>query len=461
MPFNSLLTGCTKLSQINIFCQKLATHQMFFQYAYMDSTFFLFETNLLWQLLISLLLGSIIGIQRGWAQRHNADGSRVAGIRTFALVGLFGGITAVLANKFTPWLIGFGMLTMIIIISVAFVLSHRKQNDVSITGIIGLLITYALGCVAVAGEPVIAASAAVITALILDSKPELHSALKRLQEYELDAGLRLLLISVVMLPLLPNKGFGPWSAINPYEIWWMVVLIASISFLGYFAIRIGGAKRGILFTSVFAGFSSSTALTLQFSHLSRTQPQLSPLLATGILLSCGTMFPRVLLVLLVLNHSLAQQLWPIMLIMMAGFYLPALWIWKQHSDGVTQTVEKNNNPLALEAAFFFGFLLMIIMLLTHALSEWLGDAGILLLSAVAGLSDVDPITLSLGRQSPEFIQMNTAIIGIFIAAAVNSIVKMSMVIFIGDRALAKKVAAPMLVSVIIGAAMMMWLFLLP
>ena len=420
----------------------------------MESDLFLFENSLLWHLLIALFLGSIIGAQRGWAQRHNADGSRIAGIRTFALTSLFGGVSALLAKTYTPWLLGFGLLTMVIISSVAFVLSHRKHNDVSITGLIGLLITYALGALAVSGDPGIAASAAVITALILDSKPEVHSALKRLQEYELDAALRLLLISVVMLPLLPNQGFGPWEAINPYEIWWMVVLIASISFLGYFAIRIGGAKRGILFTSIFAGLSSSTALTLQFSHLSRTQPQLSPLLASGILLSCGTMFPRIIVVLFLLNQALALLLWPILLFMMAGFYLPALWIWNRHADGVSQPVEQNKNPLALGAAFFFGFLLMLIMLLTHTLLAWLGDAGIILLSAIAGITDVDPITLTLSRQTPSLISINTAIAGIFIAATVNSLIKMSMALFIGNRALTKYIAAPMLTTIVLASIWM-------
>ncbi|WP_299176504.1 MgtC/SapB family protein [uncultured Neptuniibacter sp.] len=420
----------------------------------MDSSLFTFENNLFWHLVIALMIGMIIGIQRGWSQRHSAEGSRVAGIRTFSLVGFFGGLTAALAQHLTPWLIGFGMLALIIIMAVAFIRSQRSNHDVSITGIIGLLITYVLGCLAVIGDPVIAVSAAVITALILDSKPELHGALQRLREYELDAGLRLLLISVVLLPLLPDEGYGPWNAINPYEIWWMVVLIASISFLGYFAIRIGGARRGILFTSIFAGLSSSTALTLQFSHLSKNSPALSHLLASGILVSCGTMFPRIILVLMVLNQPLAMMLWPVMLLMMAGFYLPALWFWRQHQDGAPHNIEKNHNPLALSSAFVFGFLLMIIMLLSQALSNWFGDTGTLVLSALSGLSDVDPITLTLGRQSPEYLSLNTAALGIVIAASVNSLVKMSMTIFIGHKNLSRKVAFPMLGSVIAGALLM-------
>ncbi|WP_415891969.1 MgtC/SapB family protein [Neptuniibacter sp. PT8_73] len=417
----------------------------------MDVSFFSTPINLFWSLLIALALGLIIGIERGWSQRHRSEGSRIAGIRTFALTGLYGGLCAALAKDFSSWLLGFGLIPLIIILAVAFNIRHKESNTVSITGIVGLLITYTLGALAVSGEPVIASAAAVIVALILDGKPELHSALHKLEEYELDAGLRLLLISIVLLPILPDEGYGPWNAINPYEIWWLVVLIASISFLGYFAIRIGGTRRGIMFTSVFAGLSSSTALTIQFSNLSREQRSLCPLLASGILFSCGTMFPRILMVLLVINAPLTYQLWPSMLIMMIGFYLPALWIWFRYCDGETNSVKTQRNPLALSSAVFFGFVLMLVMLLSQALTEWFGDTGTLLLSAIAGLTDVDPITLTLGRQTPELIEVEIALAGIFIAATVNSLVKMLIVIFAGDRSLSVRTAPAMLGAILLGA----------
>ncbi|WP_415883995.1 MgtC/SapB family protein [Neptuniibacter sp. QD34_54] len=417
----------------------------------MDVSLFSTPINLFWSLLIALALGLIIGIERGWSQRHRSEGSRIAGIRTFALTGLYGGLCAALAKDFSSWLLGFGLIPLIIILAVAFSIRHKESNTVSITGIVGLLITYTLGALAVSGEPVIASAAAVIVALILDGKPELHSALHKLEEYELDAGLRLLLISIVLLPILPDEGYGPWNAINPYEIWWLVVLIASISFLGYFAIRIGGARRGIMFTSVFAGLSSSTALTIQFSNLSREQRSLCPLLASGILFSCGTMFPRILMVLLVINAPLTYQLWPSMLIMMVGFYLPALWIWLKYSDGETNSIKTQRNPLALSSAVFFGFVLMLVMLLSQALTEWFGDTGTLLLSAIAGLTDVDPITLTLGRQTPKSIDVEIALAGIFIAATVNSLVKMLIVIFAGDRSLSIRTAPAMLGAILLGA----------
>ncbi|EKO3854474.1 MULTISPECIES: MgtC/SapB family protein [Vibrio] len=424
----------------------------------MDINEFVSGEHLIWNLFVALLLGAIVGTQRGWVMRNSVEGSRVAGIRTFSLVGLLGGLVGILANLYTPLLLGFALIALVILACIAFVIQQRKSEDISITGVVSLVITFVLGSLAVSGEPVLAAAAAVITAVVLDNKRELHQALQRLQEYELDAALRLLLISIVLLPLLPNQAYGPWNALNPYEIWWMVVLIASISFVGYFAIKIGGAKRGILFTSVFAGLSSSTALTLQFSHLSREQSSISPLLASGILLSCGTMFPRLLIVLSVINPQLVTLLWPIVMIMMIVLYFPAWWIWRRSEVGKVEQSNKQTNPLALQSALFFGVVLAVIMLLSHALSDLFGNAGVLILSALSGITDVDAISLALGRQSTQTLSVETAALGILIAASVNTVVKMGMVVAIGDKALWRRVAPVMVGCVLSGAILFLALY---
>ncbi|HHF3042701.1 TPA: MgtC/SapB family protein [Vibrio diabolicus] len=424
----------------------------------MDINEFVSGEHLIWNLLIALLLGAIVGTQRGWVMRNSVEGSRVAGIRTFSLVGLLGGLVGILANIYTPLLIGFAFIALLILTCIAFVIQQKKSGDVSITGVVSIMVVFVLGNLAVSGEAVLAAAAAVITAVVLDNKRELHQALQKLQEYELDAALRLLLISIVMLPLLPNQSYGPWNALNPYEIWWMVVLIASISFVGYFAIKIGGAKRGILFTSVFAGLSSSTALTLQFSHLSREQASISPLLASGILLSCGTMFPRLLIVLSVINPQLVKLLWPIVMAMMVALYIPAWWIWRRSEVEQIEQSNKQTNPLALQSALFFGLVLAVIMLLAHALSDWFGNAGVLILSALSGITDVDAISLTLGRQSTQTLSVTTAALGILIAASVNTIVKMGMVIAIGDKKLWRRIAPVMTGCVVVGAGVFMALY---
>ncbi|MDF2153887.1 MgtC/SapB family protein [Vibrio sp. CAU 1672] len=414
--------------------------------------------NLIWDLFIALLLGAIVGTQRGWVLRNRVEGSRTAGIRTYSLVALLGGLVAILARIYSPLLLGFALLALVALACISFVIRLRGSKDISITGVVSLLVTFVAGSLAVSGEMAVAAAAAVITAIVLDNKKELHQALQRLQEYELDAALSLLMISIVVLPLLPDRGYGPWQALNPYEIWWMVVLIASISFVGYFAIKIGGAKRGILFTSVFAGLSSSTALTLQFSHLSREQPHISPLLASGILLSCGTMFPRLLIILSVINPQLVKLLWPIVMAMMAALYLPAWWIWRRSRVEQVEQLDKQTNPLALQSALFFGIVLAVIMLLSHALSEWFGSAGVLMLSALSGITDVDAISLTLGRQSTLTLSVTTAALGIIIAASVNTLVKMGMVLAIGEKKLWHRVAPVMIGCVLVGGVLFLFMY---
>ncbi|GHA18384.1 MgtC/SapB family protein [Oceanisphaera arctica] len=405
---------------------------------------------------LALLLGALIGIQRGWQSRDSQSGQRVAGVRTHALVGLFGGLVALLGSHVGQWLTGVGLLGIVALTLVAYRARSRDQADYSITGSIGLALTFCFGALALLDDPAIAATAAVITAFILDNKREIHGLLQKLQQHELDAGLKLLLISVVMLPLLPNRAMGPGGAINPFEIWWMVVLIASISFLGYFAIRLGGTEKGIFFTSLFAGLTSSTALTLHYARLSRTSPVLAPMLAAGILLACGTMFPRILVYCALINPTLLAELWLPVLVMTLLLYGPAAVIWYRNRgvDAVDQP-SLNINPLDLKTAFFFGGLILVIMLLGEWLKALLGNAGILLLALASGVTDVDAITLSLSRMSLASIDHGTAVLGIVLAASVNNLVKTAMALTLGDSALGRRVALAMAAS-LLGGLLVAW-----
>ncbi|MDR5866691.1 MgtC/SapB family protein [Halomonas koreensis] len=403
------------------------------------------------RLTVALLLGALIGIERGWVAREKKAGERIAGIRTHALVGLLGGLAALLSEAVSEWAFPLLLLAVAGISLVAQRARMPHSRDYSITSLIGLLLTFCFGAVAVAVDLALAAACAVVTALILDNKREIHGLLNKLQAHEMDAGLKLLLITVVMLPLLPDRGLGPGDALNPHEIWWMVVLIASISFIGYFAMRLGGAEKGILFTSLFAGLSSSTALTLHFARLSRQNRELSPLLASGILIACGTMFPRILLYCLVIQPALLPRLVLPIGVMGVLLYVPALVIWRGHRrDTKVDRPERHQNPLELRMALLFGVLLAVIMVLGQWLKEWLGDAGIYLLAASSGVADVDAITLSLTRMSQGTIDLSTAVLGIIIAASVNNAIKAAMAAGLGGAGLGRRVALPMALSLLAG-----------
>ncbi len=414
---------------------------------------FITSNQTILNLAVALLLGAIIGLERGWDAREQKAGERIAGIRTFALIGLLGGISGVLAREITEW--AFPVLLICVVAMGIVAYSERLEHirNFSITGMVGMVLTFCFGTIAVVVDPVMATAAAVVTAIILDNKEEIHGWVNKLKAHELDAALKLLLISVVMLPLLPDEAMGPGGVLNPREIWWMVVMIASISFVGYFAIRVAGTRRGILFTSLFAGLSSSTALTLHFARQSARTPELSPQFASGILIACGTMFPRILVYCFVINRDLLPLLiWPVV-IMTGLLYGPALLIWRRNSEKLKVSQPTlNQNPLDLTSALVFGLLLTAILLLGEFLKNWLGDAGIYLLAASSGVADVDAITLSLTRMSNDSLAMGTAVVGIVLAAAVNNLVKSGMAWGIGNRRMGLLVGGPMVVSLVAGLA---------
>lgn len=408
-------------------------------------------------LAIAFALGTLIGIQRGWQYRERPSGQRVAGIRTHALVGLFGGLSVALSQQLGPWTFHLALASVAILAVAGYRAQATEYHDYSITGAVGLLLTFVFGALAVMGQVAIAATSAVITALVLDNKDEIHGALLRLRDNELDAGLKLLLISVVVLPLLPNQGFGPDDVVNPYEVWWMVVMIASISFVGYFAMRLGGAEKGVLFTSLFAGLSSSTALTLHFSRLARDDGDLRRLLGAGLLLGCAVMFPRVLVYCMLINRALLAELAAPLLTMMLALLVPAVLIWwRQHQIAPVKPLAARQNPLDLKSAFGFALLLVLVMVATEVMKNWMGDRGIYLLAALSGAADVDAITLSLSRLSQQGLNAHTAVIGIVLAAAVNNLVKTAMAGGIGGLGFLVWIIGPMLLSSASGLLIAWW-----
>jgi uncharacterized membrane protein (DUF4010 family) len=416
------------------------------------------EQQVFYHLGVALAIGLLVGLERGWKEREADEGERVAGVRTYGLIGFLGGGSALLAEALGYMITGLAFLGMAGVLTAVYVINREKvSEDAGITSLVAGLLTFVLGALAAAGEVSIAAAAAVVTVLLLGYKPVLHHWVETLKGKELRAGIKLLLISVVLLPILPNQGYGPWEALNPYAIWWMVVLIAAISFVGYFAVRIGGARRGIIFTGLFGGLASSTAVTLHFSRTARrTSTQAAPL-ATGILLACGTMAPRMLLLAAVLNTDLLQPLLVPVIVMALLVYLPAVWYWFGQARDETDADSPLKNPLELKTALSFGFLLAVVMLLGKAMQAWFGDAGVLALAAASGVTDVDAITLSLARMTQQDLTLRIAAIGIVIAAAMNNLFKGGMATVIGGRAIGQRVGLPLMASAA-GGLFAVWLW---
>lgn len=412
------------------------------------------EREVLYHLGVALSIGLLVGVERGWKGRGRAEGGRVAGLRTYGLIGLFGGISALLGARYGGLALGLAFVALMgTLVAGYFANLRRGDADVSITGLVASLLTFALGALAASGRVAEAGAAAVVMTMLLAYKPALHRWVSSLEAGELDAGVKLLLISVVLLPVLPDRGYGPYQALNPYAIWWMVVLVATISFVGYFAVKIGGARRGVLFTGLFAGLVSSTALALHFARLSRENPALNRVLAVGILFACGTMFPRVLLVATLLEPALLAPLAAPMLIMALLVYVPAIAYWRMpNGEEGEPSASPLKNPLELRSALGFGALLALVLLLGKALRDAFGDAGVLALAAASGVADADAITLSLARMSGDDLTHPVAASGIVLAAAVNSLSKAGLVFAIGGRAIGLRVGLPLFAGVVAGLA---------
>jgi uncharacterized membrane protein (DUF4010 family) len=410
---------------------------------------------------LALAVGLLVGLERGWQERGAAEGSRVAGIRTFALIGFGGGLAAALTETVAG--VGFGLIfaAFAAVMIAAHVGDVRQSSNVGATTIVAALVTFLLGAVAVAGDMVVAAAGAVVSTILLSVKPVLHRWLERIERVELLAILKLLLISVVLLPVLPNRTVDPWLALNPYELWWMVVLIAGLSFCGYVAVRVIGPERGLMLTGLLGGLTSSTAVTLNFARLSRDNVGADRLLAASASIACGTMLPRILLVIGVLNSPLLMRLIVPMGAAALVTYIGAALLWRRPTQGASPVDARIENPFEFWLALRFGLLLAAIMLLARLVPTWLGEQGLFLLAAVSGLGDVDAISLSMAQVGGSSVSLEGAATAVAITALANSLVKVGLAVVVGRGSMAWRLAAVLGAAALVGAGLFLGRFWLP
>lgn len=404
----------------------------------------------------ALAAGLLIGIERGWQGRNIEDNHLVAGVRTFALSSLLGAFAMLLSEKFgvTAWAVIFIGFAALVVAS--YFGELQRTGDMGLTSEVALLLTFLLGSLAMAGHAPVAAAGAVAVALLLSLKRVLHSALLRLSEDELSGTLKLLFISLVLLPALPNQGYGPWQAFNPYIIWWMVVLIAAIGFAAYVAIRLVGTRHGLLITALLGGIVSSTAMTVTLARLGQDR-SLQAILACGLLATSALMFPRVLLEAGLVNRALLPALfWPLSVAALIYTGGALLYYRRAGNESEESPEAPLKNPFELGPALRFAALLALILLLIEAAQRWLGDAGVYLVALVSGLADVDAITLSLARSSHTELDNQVAVRGVLLAALSNSLVKAFLVALIGGRQLAL-LTLPVMAAGLLGGALVLLL----
>lgn len=387
----------------------------------------------LWhRLAVALGIGLIVGLERGWKTRDQQGGQRLAGLRTFAVTALCGGVLAAVSTPDRFVVLAAGTLVVGALIVTGYFLSSGVQHDFGITTELALFVTFALGAVAVLGAPAEAAAAAIVMALLLGFKQEFHAAIDKLERHELLATLQLAAIAAVLLPLLPNRDLGPWSAVNPRVVGMLVLLIAGLSYVGYFAVRVLGSRLGLTLTALFGGLSSSTAVTVAYARRARAVPGQRLMLGVGIGLAAATMVPRLVVEIGAVNAALLPALAPTFAALALVPLAAVAYLLTRRPETPHTADLKLSNPLQLSAAFGFGVLLVVLFVAEEGLRRTLGDTGAYAIAAVAALVDVDAVSLAMADAAARgTLPTATAERAIAIAVLVNTAVKAGLAAALG------------------------------
>lgn len=383
---------------------------------------------------VALVVGLLIGLQREYAF-DEPNKEIAAGIRTFPLMSLIGCAASYFSDLMnSPW----PFVAILIVLGsflVANYMIEARFGRMGLTTKVAAVLTILVGSLIYYNQMSLGVALCVATVALLSAKHEMHSFAHQLTRTDVYATLKLAIITAIVLPVLPNRIFGPppFDIFNPFKMWLLVVLISGISFVGYILMKISGAKKGIVLTGFFGGVVSSTALTLSFTQRSRETPGLSRSFALAILIAWTVMFVRVVVIVAILNQALAGRLWIPMGVSVVTGLAYCLVLYRR------ETAEKHageismSNPFELGPALKFGLLFVIILFLSRAAQINFGNAGVYVSSLVAGLADVDAIALSMAKFSrgPAALGFDIATRAVVLASVANTLLKGGVAMFTG------------------------------
>jgi uncharacterized membrane protein (DUF4010 family) len=387
--------------------------------------------------LVALAIGLAVGVERGWTLRGEKSGEREAGIRTFTIFALTGFAAGIGFETFGPIFLSAAALCVFALIAIGYTSEVlRDDGDRGATTEIAGFLTFILGALCGVGLLLAAGLVAVVLVILLDQKPVLHDFVARIERMELTAAAKIALISVAILPVLPNTGFGPGQVLNPYELWWAVVVIATLGFVGYAAMKIGGAERGAIFMGLVGGLMSSTGVTVSASRASKTSKGAALPLAGAIATAQAVMFVRTAVFVSVLNAALLHYVAvPIALGALTAATGALIVVWRATEKKSSEGLDPGS-PDTIMAAIKFVAVVAAALLVSYYAQQWLGEAGMIASGLIAGAVDVDAATVSAARLT----EINTAETALragaaSIAAALvaNSIVKSVIAFTTGAR----------------------------
>ena len=402
------------------------------------------DLQAVWNFATALLIGALLGIERERHKREH-DEQTIGGLRTFilfALIGALGGWLTLALDS--PWILAAALLASLAPVLAGYVISARTQPDaLGLTTELAAIAACLLGAMTTLGYRELAVGLGVAVAAVLAYKQPLHGLVQRLDREDVYAGLRLLIATFIVLPLLPDEPIDPWGALRPQSLWMLVLLISSLSLVGYVATRLLGANRGIPLTGITGGLVSSTAVTLAFSRQSRDPAYAgaAPALASGILLAWAVMFVRVIVEVLVVNRALLGPVMVPFAAMAAAAAAAALFLRRRAPSHEPTAGVPLRNPFSLRAAAKFAAFFALVLLVVKLVQTYAPGHGVYFVAALAGTTDVDAITLSMAQYARTG-SAQVAVQAITVAALTNTVIKTVMVGVLADAGLRR----PMLVA---------------
>ena len=388
------------------------------------------EYLIIQNLFIALALGALIGLEREYA-RFRKKAHDYAGIRTFPLIALFGALAAYLGSTVSVWIFVVSILIIGALIVFAYLsIVKGSPTHFGVTSEMAGFLTFFIGALCFYGDRKLAVIITVMVTIILYARSLLHRFAEKIKKQEMADTLKFALIAFVILPLLPNKGYGPLEIFNPYVIWLMVVFISGIGFAGYILMKWFG-ERGITLAGILGGLVSSTAVTSSFAARSKKEKKIYRALVLGVVLANTIMFVRILIEVFVINRDLFKiMLLPLsILVVVCSIFSYILWRKAKDAKGKISL----DSPFTLGPALKFGAFFAVILALVKLGDVYLAEQGVYLVSFISGFADVDAITVSLSQLAKNSLALETARNGIILAALTNVGVKGGIAYFFGDR----------------------------
>jgi uncharacterized membrane protein (DUF4010 family) len=409
------------------------------------------------RLALALAIGFLIGIERGWKQRDEEPGARAAGLRTYALSGLLGGVSGLLGM-----LLGaFAFAALAIVFGATFVAFKMREanavDDRSATGAIAGLLTFALGALAMAAPPTVVAGAGVAAVAVLAFKESLHSWLSKLTWAEVRSALLVLAMTLIILPVLPDRPVDTFGLVNPHELWMLTILIAAASFLGYVAVRVFGDQRGLMLGAAVGALVSSSVVTAELARQVRAQSVKPQDAAAASASANAVMLARVSALCAVVAPAALACVWiPLLAAGLLATLAVAILVRISGWQGGVSDASGLKSPLDLKAVLRFGAILSILLILVRLATLVVGQSAVLPLAAISGVLDVDAVVLAMGRVVGVTVTPQLAGDAILLAILADTVFKVALAWIIGGRALAIPYAASCVAFTSAAAAARFW-----